>query len=254
MLEELFRAVSAQALEAATPKIVKPPAEPDHRYLVIQGSTVSRMEAVPHPREHCLGTLASLLEAIKHYENDEGGVVVWYDRTGVTVHLNDETRRDLLQMGLPYAKPLQVLLSLQEKTQPMQQKPFVLLLRTTFATCCSPGVVDLFKKIKFRQGVQQDSVISHGKASLGKSVEMELTGTKDLPEYLSFDVRVWESGFTSTQRVECALEIDAAAETFSLIPLPGQIEGAIQKAMEALGVALAEGLEGVDVPVFCGSP
>jgi hypothetical protein len=146
-------------------------------------------------------------------------------------------------------------LAVEAKGRPSyKQADFVRLLRITFAGCLGPAgnLLEIVRKIQFRVNQAGRSEVQHGKASIGKSLEAELTGAGALPEEVVFQVPIFESGFQDLEMVGCALEVDPQTETFQLIPYPRSIEEALSVAEERLGAELTASLEGVRV--FHGVP
>jgi hypothetical protein len=109
--------------------------------------------------------------------------------------------------------------------------------------------------VKFDNGQVVESTVTHGKTSMGQKIRSEVTAIDRIPEYVVFSVPVFEGAFGDIcYPVECALEPVADAAGFKLIPLPGQIERAVQAAESEIGIRLREGLEGSSVQVYYGSP
>jgi hypothetical protein len=120
------------------------------------------------------------------------------------------------------------------------------------------NLLGLVRQLRFRQLAESQGVIQHGKSSLGKAIEAELEGAGSLPDQVVLDVPVFQNVPLPSQRVLCALDIDAATEKLALIPLPGCLELALQEVERQIALRLSEGLlsEGLaesQVPIYYGS-
>lgn len=241
------------ANKAHGPKVLKASQEPDHIYNIVdEDGKVERCEAEPEPRCHTALDLETVAKFASGFAAAGKHVEVWYHRNAVCAVLDAGTRRDVVNMPLPYS-PQHVTLSHLEKTRPqLSQKDFVRLLRVDLAGCLPRGVIDSVRNLKFRQLSTGESQIGHGKASVGRQIEAELTGSCNIPEDVDLLLPVWASLFSARLfRVPCVLEIDPGAEKFCLLPLPGAIENVIREAegllFNALSHAIAEALPG-DMP------
>lgn len=235
--------VSEQAVAAAGVKVLKVAEEPDHvYYLASPQGTVQRVEAEPEPRDHHVLDIPSLVRFVEPFVGEQE-VEIWYHRARVVAILDSDIRRDQVNLCLEFSPQLQALRHLEGKATPHGQKEFVRLLRVTLAGCVPSGLIDVVRHMKFRVNSSGEGVISHGKSSVGRTLEAQLTGEKEIPEEVNLEVPIW-NGFQSHRkfRVPCAIEIDPAAEKISLTPLPGAIEEAVRLAEECLGNLLNEEL------------
>ena len=260
MLKELYEAISRQAVEANEKQILQPPGGPEHVYgIVHRDGTVEWKEAAPHPRNHKAGDLDSLVANAERFAPQADGAdtvaVCWYSRKGVVLLAEDATRRDRVTLPLTLSPQLAYLQRLEESKPRVQftQADLVLTLRTTLARSISPDVVAVFRRLNFRKSSGGASEVGHGKASIGRELQAELTGSGAIPETLAFRVPVFAAGVPFEAAVECAVDVQAEAERFLLIPLPGEIENAITQAETYIGGILAENLPET-VPAFYGEP
>ncbi len=254
MLKEFVDAIAAQAVEAKGGRFLKPAQEPAHvYYLVTPDGKVERVEGAPEPRRHAAGNLQAVIDLAKNLP-EPGHAVVWYHRTGVVLVMDDSTRRDTVTLGLELSPQVLTLHAQEQRATAFKHADFLKLLRVNFADCLhrTGNLMESLKKVNFQAGKVVDSSVGHGKASVGRSLESQVTGTAAIPEQIDLDVPVFS---TRQERciVRCALEPDGATETFSLIPLPGQIEAGIRAAEERVGVILHADLKGV-APVYYGRP
>jgi hypothetical protein len=127
-----------------------------------------------------------------------------------------------------------------------EQKQLILMLRTRFKDCQGPcqGLLTALRHIKMFRNVRTEAKITPGKASIGRSLETEVSGVTQLPEDFELDVPVFDGAFPMLRgKVEVALEVDAEAERFVLIPIEGSDEDVIRKAEAKIGEMLAEGMD-----------
>lgn len=263
MLKELLQEMEALWLKGHGAQVIQPPAEPKHVYLLREGEQVTRLSAEPEPRRHQCRDMATLVKFAADFASPEQAVCLWYDVSGVTALLDDEDRRDTLRLTLAPCPRFQALAQLDKAggdARRFNQPALLRFLRVGMAGAVAPNWVQAVRKMKFRQASSTEREVQHGRASLGRSIEAELTGSEGLPEELVFKVRVWE-GVPSQPEVfvACDLEIDAQAETFQLTPLPGQVQAAVRTAEAWLGDslnALADEAraEGDRLHVYYGQP
>lgn len=256
MLKEFVEFIAQQAVKAAGPQILKPESEPDHVYLLTRpDGTVERRDADPEPREHKAGDLEALTDWAKALP-EPGKSVAWYHRSAVVLVADDRTRRDTVTLELTLSPQVLTLQQFESRAQAFKHADFMKLLRVTFADCLgrSGNLLEILKKVNFSAGKLAESSVGHAKASVGRTLESQVTGTAAIPERVELDVPVFVGALDNLRCVvRCALEPDGATETFSLIPLPGQLEAGIRTAEERIGVILHADLKGV-APVYYGRP
>jgi hypothetical protein len=236
---------------------VKPASEPSHVYYLRMGDILERKEATPAVRAHKATALETVIAKAAETPHDEK-VELWVSRDGITLLLNDD-RRDTVRYALGLSDQIKTLDELARKN--VSQKDLIFLLRTTFRDSLglAGDLVAILRNVKFKVEEAGGSEIQHGKSSIGKSLSAEINGTKTLPEYVTLTVPVFAQAGVQQIRmpVECALEPDAATQTFRLAALPGAIERAVGDGERKLKVILEEGLAEAKtehVPVFIGTP
>jgi hypothetical protein len=136
------------------------------------------------------------------------------------------------------------------------QKAFIKLLRIDLAGCLGPAgnLLDVVRQVKFKQHQSGEGVIQHGKASVGRAIQSELTGAGTIPEEATLDVPVFAGPLARRRyRVDCAIEVDPATEKFQLIPFPGAVEAAICAAEKEVGVDLETAVAS-EAAIYYGTP
>lgn len=264
MLAELFDKVVEQAEEANFPKVIKPEGEPDHVYYLFTAQGVgTRHEAEPKPRNHTAGDITTLVRFVDAYTvsgDETAQAELWFSRSKVVCHIDTDTRRDKVTLPLIPSKQIQLLGALEASPKAMDQKKFLAFLRIDLANAAGAALTNAVRHLKFRSSAEGSSSVTHGKASIGKSLEAQLTGEGTIPEEVYIHVPVF-AGYMGQRSfvVSCALEIDADAQLFSLIPFPGETERAIREGEAFVGDtlhgALADAGIGDDrVEVLYGTP
>jgi hypothetical protein len=254
MLAEFVKAVSDQAVKAARGRILKPSAEPEHVYLIEDASgKIDQRRAAPQPRRHKALSLDPIIEFAKLRKISSA---IWYSRHGVVCLVDDNDRRDRIDLNLQFSQQIEQL-SHWEKTRPrLSHKDAINILRTTFAKCLAPAgeFLGLIRQLKFVNGQIDEANLQASKRSIGRSIEQSVTGVATIPEYVTFDVPVFANAFPFRASVEIAVDIDPATQTFQFVPLPKEIEAGIEAAEDALYSAIDTALDGVKVPVYHGNP
>lgn len=240
------------AQKAVQPKVVELPGEPRHRYAVCTPDGDMRaIDAEPEPRKHRAYDLTAVAQLAAEFTKDaqpeaapEGEeppqqvkvVDVWYSRHGVVALLDNMTRRDEVRLKLEVSPQLSLLVELAKKPAEHTQRAFINLLRTGLHGALSETLLHDVRIVKFRLNTLAEGEVQHGKRSIGKQQEAELHGYDKIPEIVSAYVPVFDGFETGVvYPVKCAIEINPENSTFTLMPLPGEIEKAVRRAEEHLG-------------------
>lgn len=225
----------------------------------------------PEPANHkvlSLGAMVDVAVRAQAQNADDTPVSLWYSRSKVTAVLDPVGRRDVAVLDLSLSRPVLQLDNWESTEQSLGQERLVWLLRTTFKDSYEPkALLGMVESVNFSVNSGNASVIQHGKRSVGKSVESKIENREQLPEYVVFQIPIWANGPTQImESVECAFEIDPSrSESFRIMPIPNEIENAIQRAelkissqlvelveMEVANADLPEGKRGI--PVLYGNP
>lgn len=261
MIREGIQEIVKLAVEGAKPTIFRAEAEPEHiYYLTKPNGEVERVEAEPEPRSHTVYDLLSLATMVKEFApTEEGGgypVAVWVSREGVTAILDDSTRRDTVTLPLKVSPQMALLGQWAGSIVWQEQTKLVQTLRIYLARFMESGVtVDLFRRLKFRVAQSGEKVVEHGRASIGKSLEAELTGTNTLPTDITVYIPAFSGPLSEVYiSVRLLVEVDAQNERIALVPEAGSVEGAWGRVEEELRKRVEEVLEGVDCSIYRGKP
>lgn len=105
------------------------------------------------------------------------------------------------------------------------------------------------KLLKFGGEASQTSDTGRTHDSLGKSVAMKaLTGDgNEIPEVITLEFPIWDEIATLKATIRCSVEVDLAASTLIMVPLPGEIEHEWLTAFCAIAEQLATTLENTEL-------
>lgn len=256
MLRELFEAIGTQAVKAAVPTTLRPDAEPKHvYYLRTAGGTLEHHEASPEPRQHRAGDIATIARLGSLLDGPTP--VIWYSRVGVTLLIDDDTRRDRVHLPFEFSPQMTLLQAMEKSQQWSNQATFLSLLRVKLAGSMGhhPSLIPSLRKIKFKQTAEGGSEIVQAKASVGKSISAELSGAEPLPDELTLCLPVF-NGRQERATILCSLDIDPEKQLFSLTPMAGEIEEAVRQAEAKVREVIAQEMEVVSLecPVYYGTP
>lgn len=231
-------------------QVVTLPGE-NERVLLIYPNGEREFETLEPPaRKHVVKGIESIVAMAENQSS------VWVDRTGVVILHDDYDRFGRSSMPLTFTPQLLRIQQLEKSPGPFKQSDLVLELRTMFRNCLQHAgdIVNVLRSLKFRVNASGNSEVGHGKASIGRSLEAEITGSKALPEYVTFAVQVWNELPAHVVKIEVAFEPDAATETLRFIPIPGQVEQQIISCVGGLQRSLTEDLKSITKKVYIGVP
>jgi len=233
---------------------VRPPAEPEHIYLAIKpNGDFEKLTAAAKPRGHRLVTLEHVLRFVE-LKGNEQKTVVWYDRDGVIVVVDDESRRDVATMKLTYTPQMLTLLKIEKDKTTYDQRGFRRLLKVDLAGCRPNDVLlNWIEAVRFNSTAMTAGQIKNQRESLGRDIdEQAINDQGECPDELLLNVRVFDDPhLRETFPVRCDVEILVSEQQFRLNPLPLELHNAIENQVEFIGDALTKNVE---CPVFRGKP
>lgn len=241
MIDKSFvDALSAIAVKAAgTAQVVThPPQEPENVYYL------DGKKCVADPII-CKSAARDLSAIVAHAEEFNDSSEVWYDRKFVICIFDRSDFLERITLPLVWSPQMKRLMEMDEDKDEINQRDLILLLRTLFKNNLDSNLISIIRAMRFTTAVDNASEIQHGRTSLGKKIESAATGQDKIPESFTLRVTVWDNAnFPKKYPVEVCLDMDAQTETFTLIPVPGDIEKAMVMAemdlREALGAALPD--------------
>lgn len=251
MLQEAIEQITDMAVEAAGPKIVAIPGDPTR--LLVNANGKCEMHVLPPAhRKHTVRTLDDMVLITERASGVWGGKpVLWHDRASVVLVVDDGERRDVVTMPLQIAETYATVEKLAARK--FTQKEFVQLLRVSLRGCVvDPTLLPAVRELKFKKNASGTSGIQHGRESMGREIESEIVGADAIPEEVVLQTRVYNNPDVQYMaKVTCALDIDLESESFTLRPMPDQLEEAVQGAQNEVRTRLEEIK---DVQSFYGTP
>lgn len=251
MLQEALQYLARQAEEANVPSVTAIPGDPV-QVLISHGGAYEKHQLPPAHRKHTVRTLDDMILITERASAVWGGKpVLWHDRASVVLVVDDGERRDLVTMPLQIAETYATVEKLA--TRKFTQKEFVQLLRVSLRGCVvDKTLLPAVRELKFKKNASGTSGIQHGRESMGREIESEIVGADAIPEEVVLQTRVYNNPDVQYMaKVACALDIDLESETFTLRPMPDQLEEAVQGAQNEVRTRLEEIK---DVQSFYGTP
>lgn len=248
MIAEAIKVLQDVAVKAATPQTLPAKNAHERRVLLPNGESLS-VEADHPPRCHQIHDLDSLAAFVA----DMPDVVMWHDADEVVAVLNDATYRDsTLTMPLPIHPTFEALAGMSDRQ--FGQKQLIDFFRLNLKKeidAAVPGFVSALRDVRFVNNASGESLVQHGRESMGKRIEQSVTGVDALPEDFSIRVPLWLH-LDAVVDVECALLVDTAEGKFRCGPKPGAIEQAKAAGQKWLGAQLESACD--KAIVYFGSP
>ena len=189
---------------------------------------------------------------------DRGGpsTIVWYDATGVTVVLDDTTRRDMARLDFRKTPQFENLIGLDAHRPGYGQRDFRRLLRVDLAGCLESGqLLNWVSSVQFGTSVGTKGQLRGERESLGSDVEAQaMSDAGEIPDRVPLTIRLFDDpSLQGRQGVACLFELTIQDQLFRLIPLPLELHSALEREIAFVGEKLAADLND-DVPLFRGRP
>lgn len=242
-LEYLFKA----AHDAQSVRVLSVPGDGRTCY-VDQRGDIHEISVAPPLRTHSVDTVADIIVAAKRWNTNP---VVWVSGQAVVLVPDDDDRRERVTLELHETEQFAFL----QECGHFSQADMIRAFRTKLLGAEKRlELIAAIRSLKWRTSAEGSSDVQHGKESLGKSVESEVTGSGIIPELVVVNCAVYRNpGEEANQcAVGCDLEIDAVKQQFAFRPLTDEIENAVAVAIGSIRARIAEALPGV--PVLYGSP
>jgi hypothetical protein len=257
MLKEAFEFLTNLGRTQAVGSILVPPkgTEPEHIYFLRDANgKIERMVAESEPRND---EAQSLIPIVDFAIENKATAEIWYSRNMVSVTLDRRTRRDCVNFKPILSAQIIALQHLEKNKPHIRQPDLIKELRVTFNGCLNSNLIDILKRVKFTNGSTIEMETTKTKASIGKQIMADVTGTADIPDDFKLVVPVFSNAFFAPlrQSVTVALEPDPANGTFQVIPYPQEVEKAIAAGEEYIRLQIGGMLKdaGVEnVPVYNG--
>ena len=266
MLAQALETLIDVAQEASQPKppIVHEIASGDphtKRFLMPDGKTIESVTSRTPLRKHTVFDLESFAKWVNGSEEGEAtaddsknGRHVWHHEDAIVLVLDDHAyRENLVTMPLPKHPTFLALKGSQGVTY--TQRSLIDFLRLNLkkeVAAAYPDFIAKLRAIKIKQDESGDSNIQHGRESMGKIIDRQVSGADELPDEVTLAIPVWlHLGYTAA--IECAFDIDLQEMAFRFAPKPGVIDQAMVAAQEWLHDRLEEEC-GKSAVIYFGKP
>lgn len=248
---EAIREIERLVKAGAKTEFVRNKQEPEHVYWRVNPEgTAEVVEVEPPLWSRHFKRPDDVVAALS--EGSDFSRTTFYDETAIQVVQDDDCRK-LTTCPMEFSPQFQWLKT--KSAGAFDQRAFVRLLRIDFRGCLdgAPDLLGLVRNLKFTNAGQAVGNIQHGRESLGKSIESQVSGESSLPEEIRVTVPIWKN-WNVRQDIACAIEIDSQSQTFRLTPYPNELDNALDRSLMALHAFLAGDKGSKRPPVFRGHP
>lgn len=254
MLKEFVQKIQDLAQAALRPQLLEVPGQAkDTATFALPSGELKTVTLASDPPSYKAASLKTLV-ALAQEANQHNDASIWYGRHAVIAILEQQYRRQRATYRLETTPQLDYLVSLEASSHWLDQKSMIRALRVNLAGCCHHSLLFAIRSVKWRTSDEGKTEVQHGKASLGRAIQSELTGSDSIPEEITLDVPLWKGLGATLYQIHCSFEIEPSTQRFCLQPFPGQIEAALLQAEVELGDTIVALLQGAEVPVYHGSP
>lgn len=171
-----------------------------------------------------------------------GDAAIFVGPREVRLVFSEADRRESLTLALNTTNGYRVLA--EGKLRGLNQQAMIRTLKQLYDDRVQPAsLIPDIKALRFKASTEGQSVVSAGKESIGNDIKRELAGmASDLPEEVVLGVKVFtdpSEQLDMFDEVRCHLTVDLDTQTFTLTPIDGQVEGAMDNALDRIASALA---------------
>lgn len=236
-LLETLKQIQKTTIDATAPQLFHSDRHID-RYAI--GGEVLEVIAKPP----AIDFLACDIETLGDHTTSNSAIWHRGDQVIAVVDATSEHRDDRVTLNLMQSSKWTALLFEAHKKREHASfiRFLVLSLRDELDTS-APGLLGLLRSLNFKTVDAGDGNIQHGKESMGRSVQMEITGANDLPETVTIKLRRWAK-LDIFVEVECLIVLDTETRTLALQPLADATEIAEDDAQRQLHELLVAATEG----------
>lgn len=251
MIQEALDYMHELGRNAKGAKLVEGVPSNGRSVLLEHNGQLVRQPIDPPMRKHTVSDLESLIQAHNEWAGDDAGLgIVWVNENAITLVLDDLDRRDTVTLPLHKSQTYESIQRLVSSPK-INQADLIRLLRTTLR--CVSDVAKLrlaVQSIKWKQAEEGQSVVEHGKSSLGRSVEMEVAGGGDLPEAIIAEFPPFINLF-ECPKINVPLDLEIGMDrTFAVRPLVDHLSAGVRNVLSML----AERMTKEGMKVFMGTP
>lgn len=189
------------------------------------------------------------------------GVIQAYDAVGkCTIWVNDKThkilavlddvadsfREDFAKLNLILTDEYRTICQSVENEEWVDNKGLIRLLRTVFADAIPEKerreLIRVLKTVKFKSSATTTSNVQRTKESLGREFDAEFESSAgEIPEVISMNLRVYDdSSLVMRHPVKVEIDVDPPRGLLCLVPSPGDVKAAQDKAIRQIVDRLKE--------------
>ncbi len=202
-------------------------------------------------RNHVVYSVDDFCQAIKEF--GDALATVWIAENKIVGLLDAEPRFERITLPLLPDTNFERLKKCDGET--FTQQSLIRLFRYELKGIA--GVSELLasvRKIKFRTGQAGVSDIQHGRESMGRELESEVTGAGDIPEDCVVTCRVFRNAREVKEYpIACYLQIFPEKQTFTFRAAAGELDDVCVAALEEVRSRIEGGVPET-VKVFFGQP
>lgn len=190
-------------------------------------------------------------DALVNYANaeaDKQKAEFYCSETRIILVLDKAVRRDIATCPLPLSPQYAWL---KGKTEPRTQRDFIRLLRIELRGCLPPdsNLLTLARSLKWQTNAETTGNVQHGKESMGRNIDSQVSGPGSIPEEIALTVPVFES-FPYRARIACAIDVQVSDQKLQLVPYPLEVDRAMHEAMTEIMLLLSS----TELPCYEGKP
>ena len=222
---------------------------------------LDRIDTIESPRppyDIDLADPASMKEFIKHppafIETDINATLFVSEdflSLRLTDHFEETLRHRADRVTVRLGKSPQYVALAEKCRQPMTQRDFVRLLRIDLrgALPADTDLLAIARNLRWSSASSAQATITNTRESLGRSITQEVLGESAIPDEIKLTIPIWDR-WSFRASIVCAIEADAATQTFRLTPYPQEMQNAIDAAI----ASLVEFLGDAGVNTYYGQP
>lgn len=200
----------------------------DGRTVILQEQGKLRERATPAPLRSASFHDLESLQAYAAQQVEQGNQPeIWHCEEVVSLVLNNQDRREVLHFPLNGSVELECLSQFAQQITLLPQSDFIRTLRMTLSA--PPELIAPFRRLDWSSRSTGGAKVEHGRQSLGKELEAQISGIGELPEEIRLAVPLYrDQGERQQYTIRCLIEIDPIGQRFLLRPASGELEQALQ--------------------------
>ena len=193
-------------------------------------------------------TLSGFLDSLVHYAGlvgpDEDKITVFVNESSVTAVADEFGVRNPV-IVLPLVKAAEFMAVFGGGIVGVDQTTLYRLLMSTLRGCVPDEFLGIVRRLKFNSGQWGQSAVDNAGRTLDLDVEAKVSGVGDtpIPETVTLTIPIFDGmgdRDNTTCRVECSVWVDFESRKFTIEPLPGERDRAIDSATDMIATTIEE--------------